>query len=81
VFWKVFIPNYFIMILAFIIVVDLISIYVYSCKIRPWSYNFLIIHVNIEEIKRRAAIQIKLGGAGELYSEMSLRQHTFQKTI
>ena len=51
------------------------------CKIRHWNYNFLIIHASIEEIKRRAAIQIKLGDARGLHSEMSLRQHTFPKTI
>jgi hypothetical protein len=51
------------------------------CKIRHWNYNFLIIHASIEEIKRRAAIRIKLGEARELHSVISLRQHTFPKTI
>ncbi len=40
------------------------------CKIRHWNYNFLAIHVSIEEIKRRAAIKIKLREARELNSMM-----------
>jgi hypothetical protein len=51
------------------------------CKIRHWKYNFPVIHVSIEEIKRRAAIKIKLGEARELNSVMLLRQHTFPKII